>query len=172
MQDFFRSGILLKPRGFSGHIVFSPEFFNYEAGELPDKIFLEESREGEIEVLEASPDNNGDFSLLLKGYETSEKASLLSGKTVFLESRFLPPPPKEGFYSFEIYGFGVFDRNLGFLGTVIRVQNMPAQDCVELEYKGVKILIPLTRPLFTGIDRKEKRLDFDLPEGYFEALRV
>jgi 16S rRNA processing protein RimM len=99
-------------------------------------------------------------------------AEALYGTEMYLPADLLPPLSDTQFYYHEIAGYTLVDEVLGELGLVIRVDEMPAQDLVVLEYKGSEALIPITDEIIIKADREKKQLISHLPEGLLDVYDV
>jgi len=104
----------------------------------------------------------------LKGVGTRDAAEAMVGYTIWIQTSDLPELEEGRFYYFEVTGFEIEDKNLGRLGTIVRILDMPAQDIIVMNYQDKEVLIPMTDEFVFQAD-KEKRLIYTcLPEGLLE----
>jgi len=69
----------------------------------------------------------------------------------------------------ELVAYKVVDVTCGELGTVSCRLDYPNNPCLQiLNAQGQEIIIPANDALFTSIDKKEKILTVDLPQGLVE----
>lgn len=90
------------------------------------------------------------------------------GKKIYLPLNFLPKLSEKQFYYHEITGYKVHDKNYGIIGTVTGVLENANQDLLEVEHKGVELLIPISDDVTVSVDRKGEILNVDCPEGLIE----
>ncbi|MBR2214946.1 MAG: 16S rRNA processing protein RimM [Selenomonadaceae bacterium] len=102
--------------------------------------------------------------LLMKfvGYETRDKAALLTGKLLTV-SRAEAAPLNDGeFYTFDIIGLTVKDAQGETLGKVINVLSTGSNDVYVTELaSGGELLIPALKKVVTGIDLTAGEMTID-----------
>ena len=57
------------------------------------------------------------------------------------------------------------DEQLGELGTIREIYEMPYQDLMAMDYQGVEVLIPVQDELILRADKAARKLYVNLPEG-------
>ena len=79
-------------------------------------------------------------------------------------------PKLEGnkFYFHEVIGFEVEDKRLGIVGEIQSINDTTAQPLFEVLNDGIEILIPMIDHFLVKIDRENKKVIMDLPEGLIE----
>ena len=79
-------------------------------------------------------------------------------------------PKLEGnqFYFHEVIDFEVEDKRLGIVGKIVSINDTSAQPLFEVLHGDVEILIPMIDHFLVEIDRKNKKVKMDLPEGLIE----
>lgn len=100
--------------------------------------------------------------------DTEEKADEIIGLEVYLPLSFLPELDEDQFYYHEIIGFTAEDVNFGKIGVVKGVNDSAAQALFEIERDGKQILIPVNDDFIHKVDKKNKILILDTPEGLIE----
>ena len=118
-----------------------------------------------IEYLEITPKK---IILKFEDTNTTEAAEQLIGKELYLPLTSLPPLSGKAFYYHEIIGFQVIDTNFGEVGPVTEVYSNSSQDLIACDHNGKEVLIPISDELIEKIDREEKRLHLQLPEGLIQ----
>jgi 16S rRNA processing protein RimM len=98
-----------------------------------------------------------------------EQAAPLVNCGLFLPDEQLEELDDDQFYFHEIIGLPIVDAQLGQLGTVATVYNMPTQDLISMTYQGHEVMIPLSDDIVTGFDRAAQVLRVNLPEGLIEV---
>lgn len=92
-------------------------------------------------------------------------AEQLVGKEVYVPLSFLPKLSGNKFYYHEITGFEVVDRSLGNIGIVEGVYDRSMQAILQIMKGKTEIMIPVVDEFIIKVDRENRRLEVDLPEG-------
>lgn len=100
--------------------------------------------------------------------DTEEKADEIIGLEVYLPLSFLPELDDDQFYFHEIIGFTAEDVNFGKIGLVTGVNDSASQALFEIERDGKQILIPINDDFIKKVDKKNKILLLDTPEGLID----
>ncbi len=131
-------------------------FIEVEGGLLP--FFVAEVR------------TTGTAIIRFEDIRSPEAAKPLAGQPIFarpkdvepfLDEDSLPGPTLPE----QLEGLQVHDQNLGLVGTIEAVREMPQQLMAVITYKGQERLIPLHEDLILEIDPKKGIIQMDLPEG-------
>lgn len=93
----------------------------------------------------------------------------LVGRKLYLPLEKLPPLEGDAFYYHEIIGYQLMDKNHGALGKIQQVYEAPLQNLISTTYNDKEILIPITKAIVLNLDRKEKVMNINLPEGLLEV---
>ena len=75
------------------------------------------------------------------------------------------------FYYHEIEGFKVIDKSYGKVGILKEVINQAVQPLFAIE-KEDKVLIPIADSIIDKLDRENKCLYLNCPEGLIDVLRL
>lgn len=168
-QEYFELGALAKPHGIKGAFhAFLDVDDPYEYEDLTS-VFVQVGQElvpffiSDIQI-------KSNLNLIsLEGIDTVDKAKELVGKKLFLPVSFLPKLKDNQFYFHEIVGFQVKDEQLGLLGLVKEVVSLGAQDVLVMNYQNKEVLIPLTDEIIPFVNKKEKIVNTQLPEGLLDV---
>ena len=106
--------------------------------------------------------------LKFRDIDTRGAAENIYATEMYLPLSELPTLAEGKFFYHEIIGFSISDTQLGELGEVIRVDEMPAQDLVVMSYQKKEVLIPMTERFVLRADKANKVLFTALPEGLLE----
>jgi 16S rRNA processing protein RimM len=112
--------------------------------------------------------HKGNYLLRLQGLGDINAAQPLVGSEVLMAFADLPELAAEEFYWFELAGMTVTDRVRGDLGTLEEVFTTAAHDVYLVRGPLGEILIPAVEGIVLEIDRDNRRLLVDLPEGLVE----
>lgn len=106
--------------------------------------------------------------LKLEGIETKEEAQKLIQKQVWLtEEEFHKYAAKAA--PISLLGFHIVDRGQD-LGEILEVIEQPHQLLCRIDWKGKEALIPLHEQFLQKIDKKNKKVMVELPDGLMDVF--
>lgn len=147
-------------------------------GEL--KLWVEEAYEADLLAAQAVFIDKRPFfpsairaggSLLLKleGVDTREAAQLLSGKPLELRAEDIGEPEEEAEATFlDLMGFVIYDTELGRIGEIEDVLDMPEHYVAVVTYREKEVYIPLHEDLIAALDPEAATVELNLPEGLLD----
>ncbi len=103
--------------------------------------------------------------LHLEGIEDMTAAEGLLKSNVYMPLTFLPELGDKRFYFHEVINFKVVDKEKGEIGIFEKVIESSHQTIGQIKNGNKEILVPLIKEFIDHIDRKEKTLYLNLPEG-------
>lgn len=110
-----------------------------------------------------------DMALLqLEDVDTKEKASALARTALMVPADDVEIIDAEEWN--DLVGYFLVDKNMGLIGKIDQLVEMPQQILAELHYQGKDILVPLHDDLILEVDDLEKKIIMELPEGYFDIF--
>jgi 16S rRNA processing protein RimM len=113
--------------------------------------------------------NNGTIKLKIDDVNDVAQAELLVGKELYLPLTKLPKLTGNKFYYHEVVGFKVVDAIKGEIGKIFNVLELPQQAVLEIKNAQEKeILIPITDQIIKTVNRAEKTIEIDAPEGLID----
>ncbi len=168
-KDCFFLGKIVKKYSFKGELLAKldtdePELYDQLESVLIDvrgkllPFFVERSQLHKSDLLR----------LKLEDVETEADADALLKAELYLPLTFLPKLEGDKFYFHEVIGFTVVDKSFGEVGIITGVNDTTAQALFEIDREGTEILVPLNDHFIQKLDRKNKILDIDVPEGLIE----
>ena len=98
--------------------------------------------------------------------EADADAIMKSG--LYLPLDLLPKLEGDKFYFHEVMGFTVEDVNFGTVGIIKAINDSTAQSLFEIDRDGIEILIPMNDEFINKVDRKNKTIIVDTPEGLID----
>lgn len=174
-NGYFELGKIVRPHGFKGAVKIKITHPAAELIDIPESVFIEINKKLiPFFFTQFNPQNNGFAIVSFDDITEEQEARNISGKLIYLPQELEPVPEGNEFYNDELIGFTVIDKNQGNIGTLQNVMEAPAQDVFEIEHpSGNEILIPVLGNFIVEIDRENKTLQLDAPEGliafYLEA---
>ena len=100
--------------------------------------------------------------------DTEEKANKILKKETFLPLKDLPKLEGNKFYYHEIIGFKVIDEKTGEIGEVVEINDQTSQTIIIINNGVKKIMIPLVDDFLIDLNKKNKIITFNLPEGLID----
>ena len=168
-QECFYLGKIVSKYSFKGEVLVKldsddPEL--YESMEsvfvsLRDSLvpfFIEQSRLHKSSLLR----------IKFEDVDTEEDADRIMGSELYLPLEFLPPLEGNKFYFHEVIGFSVIDQKFGTVGVITGINDTTNQALFIIDHKGTEILIPINDEFLTKVDRDNKTIEGNTPEGLIE----
>ena len=119
--------------------------------------------------IESSSLHKNDFlRIRFEDITTEEQADALIGSDLYLPLKMLPKLSGNKFYFHEVIGFEVEDKRLGYVGEIQSINDTTAQPLFEVLKGDAEILIPMIDHFLVKVDRENKKIIMDLPEGLIE----
>ncbi len=87
---------------------------------------------------------------------------------LYLPLELLPELEDDQFYFHEIINFTVEDINYGHIGKITGVNDSTAQALFEIDRNGVEILIPMNDHFIKKVDKINKVIIVETPEGLID----
>ena len=167
-NDFFYLGRIVKAYGKKGelNVVFDtnkPE--NYK--DLKS-VFLDLKGNLIPYFIEKIQIKNNKAIIKLKDVLTPEIAEMFVNAEIFLPLDQLPKLTGNKFYYHDIIGYTIIDKTYGSIGKVEKVLDLPQQAILQIKYKNKEILIPITDEIIKIVDRNNKQIKIEAPEGLIE----
>jgi 16S rRNA processing protein RimM len=168
-KDFYFLGKITKTSGYQGSLVFffDVDDINYYAG--LEAVFVDIN--GELipyAVKELRIKGNNSAFVSLEDVTDKEQAKALTGFEVYLPISYLPPLTGKKFYYHEVAGFSVKDEKHGFIGTIERIFDQAGHAIFVIYFNGKEILVPVSDEIIRKIDRKNKTIEVNTPDGLLE----
>lgn len=108
----------------------------------------------------------GDLCVVkLTGVDDRSSAETLRGAWVSVTRAEIPPLGEGSFYVFDLEGLEVFRSDGVRIGTVVRVEEFPANDVLVVESETEEIWIPALKDIIREVNIGERRMMVALPEG-------
>jgi 16S rRNA processing protein RimM len=172
-NNCYQLGHITRTHGLNGEVIFFLDVDFLEDYADLASVFLE--IKGDllpyfIQKINIQRDNKA--IVKLEDVDTIDQAKMLINCPIYLPDDELDELEEGQFYYHEIVGYHVQDSKLGQLGTVTSVYTMTTQDLIAMQYQGQEVLIPVNDDIVTGIDRDNKWLLTNLPEGLVDVFMI
>lgn len=111
-------------------------------------------------------------SLLLRvrfeDIENEEEAEHLLKAAVYVPLTQLPELADDQFYFHQVLGFTMVDQHFGEIGELQHINDSSPQALFEIDREGKQILVPVNDDFIVRVDKPNKKIHLNLPEGLVE----
>ncbi|UPT71715.1 MAG: ribosome maturation factor RimM [Flavobacterium sp. JAD_PAG50586_2] len=168
-EDCFYLGKIAKKFSFKGEVLLYLDTDEPELYEDMESVFVEFNKNLVPFFIENSSLHKNDFlRVQFEDVDSEEEADTLLGCDVYLPLSMLPKLEGNQFYFHEVIGFEIEDIRVGVFGKIVSINDTTAQPLFEVVNGEVEILIPMIDQFLVKIDRENKKVIMDLPEGLIE----
>ena len=168
-EDCFYLGKIAKKFSFKGEVLVYLDTDEPELYEDMESVFVEFNNNLVPFFIENSSLHKNDFlRVRFEDVDSEEEADKIIGLEVYLPLSMLPKLSGNKFYFHEVIGFEIEDKRLGVFGKIVSVNDSSAQPLFEVVNGSVEILVPMIDKFLVKIDRENKKVIMDLPEGLIE----
>jgi len=168
--DHVKIGTIVSKHGYKGFIKISVSSFNFD--QLPDikHIFIDINNcfiPFMVDEIKSFSDN----LLILKLVEvnTEKEAEDIIFKNVFIDSKSYKPIEGKSFFYNELVSYSVYSKSKK-VGIIDSINSELPQPVFEVLIKSNKVMIPIHEDLIEKIDKKNKIIHIDIPEGLIEII--
>lgn len=106
--------------------------------------------------------------LKFEDVDTEQDADALIKSELYLPLEFLPKLEDDKFYFHEIIGFSIEDKQFGHVGVIKSINDSTAQSLFEIDRDGTEILIPMNDEFIVKVDKPNKTIFVNTPEGLID----
>ncbi len=106
--------------------------------------------------------------LKFEDVNTEADADALMKTELYLPMDLLPKLEGDKFYFHEVIGFTINDQDFGEVGILQGINDSTAQSLFEIDRDGIEILIPMNDEFIVKVDRKNKTILLNTPEGLID----
>ena len=168
-EDCFYLGKIAKKFSFKGEVLIYLDTDEPEIYENLESVFIEYNKHLVPFFIENSSLHKNDFlRVRFEDIKNEEEADGILGSLVYLPLKMLPKLSGNKFYFHEVIGFEIEDKRLGVFGIIQSINDSSAQTLFEVLNGEIEILIPMIDQFLVKIDRENKKVIMDLPEGLVE----
>lgn len=168
-EECFYLGKIAKKFSYKGEVLVYLDTDEPELYENMESVFVEINKDLVPFFIENSALHKNDFlRVKFEDIDNEEQADEILGCELYLPLSFLPKLEGNQFYYHEVIGFEIEDQRLGVVGTIVSVNDSTAQPLFEVLNGTVEILIPMIDQFLVKIDRENKKVIMNLPEGLVE----
>ena len=168
-EDCFYLGKIVKKYSFKGEVIIKLDTDEPAIYSNLSAVFLDVKNNLIPFFIEKSLLQKGNqLRIRFEDIKTEKEAESILKSDVYLPLKFLPKLNGNKFYFHEVIGFELEDVNYGLVGTIKSINDSTAQALFVVEKDATEILIPMIDNFIKKIDRKEKKIIVETPEGLID----
>ena len=168
VQDLVKIGKLTRLHGIKGAVL-----MHTDSGPGPDRkrvkvIFLKINGEPTPFFVSEIKKSGKNLIMSFDTIKTTEDATKLTGKEVWLEPKFLLKQKA----AIDFTGYRLMDANKGDLGLIQEIIDMPGQRMFALRVNNTEVLLPFNHELIEKTDHKTKTVFYRAPDGLIDIYLI
>ena len=168
-EECFYLGKIAKKFSFKGEVLIYLDTDEPEEYQNMESVFVEINKNLVPYFIENSSIHKNDFlRVQFEDVKNEEEAEYLLGSEVYLPLSMLPKLVGNKFYYHEVIGFEIEDQTLGVFGKIVSINDTAAQPLFEVLNGNVEMLIPMIDQFLVKIDRDNKIVLMNLPDGLIQ----
>jgi len=168
-EDCFYLGKIVKKYSFKGEVLAKLDTDQPEIYENLDAIFLELRNNLVPFFIESSQLHKSQLlRIKFEDVDVEADADAIMKSGLYLPLDLLPKLEGNKFYFHEVMGFTIEDVNFGKVGILKAINDSTAQSLFEIDRDGIEILIPMNDEFTVKVDRANKTILVETPEGLID----
>ena len=172
-DEFYYLGKITKLFGYKGELVFYFDVDDVSEYEEMDMVFIDLHGDIVPFIVQKITFVKGNNAIVkLADIRNEESAKRLINCSLKLPLSTLPKLEGNKFYYHEVIGFEVWDKETGKVGIIKEVNDTTAQTLFEIQDGYTEILFPVVDKLILEINREEKKIVVEFPEGLLDVYRT
>jgi 16S rRNA processing protein RimM len=173
IENCFYLGKIAKKFSFKGEILIFLDTDEPELYDNMESVFVNFDKNLIPFFIESSSLHKNDLlRVKFEDVNSETEADKLINKEIYLPLTSLPKLKGNKFYYHEVIGFEIEDQRLGIFGIIQSINDSSAQPLFEVinSENGLEteILVPMIDAFLVKIDRENRKVVMDLPEGLIE----
>ena len=168
-EDCFYLGRVVSKYSFKGEVLVKLDTDEPEIYENMESVFVSLGKDLVPFFIDRCRLHKSDLLRIdfeeVKDEPTADK---IMGAELYLPLDLLPPLSGNKFYFHEVIGFSLVDRAHGDIGTIRAINDNVSQALFEAEKDGKDLLIPISDEIIEKVDRKNRTIHVNAPEGLVE----
>lgn len=168
-EDCFYLGKIVKKYSFKGELLAKLDTDEPELYDHLETVFID--LKGNLVPFFVESSQLHKSNLLRLNFEdvkSEADADALIKLELYLPLELLPKLEGDKFYFHEVIGFTIKDKNFGEVGILTGINDTTAQALFEIDRNGIEILIPMNDEFIDKVDRKNKIIIVNTPEGLID----
>ena len=168
-EDTFFVGTIVSKFSFKGEVLVKTDGDDLSLLENRESVLVELGKDLIPFFIEkCSYHKSNLLRIKFEEVDTERDAEALLRHHLFLPLSLLPKLTGNKFYYHEVIGFEVFDVTYGRVGVITHINDSSSQPIFEIAHEGQQILIPLHDDFLKEVNRKDKKITVQTPDGLIE----
>ncbi|MFM7684056.1 MAG: ribosome maturation factor RimM [Bacteroidota bacterium] len=168
-EGYFYLGKIAKLHGYKGEVSLFLDVTNPSDYNKLERVFVDV--DGVLIpffIDQLKPKNKGFMAVKFQDVNDENAAKKLLKKSIYLPDNELSELDETSFYDHEISGFKVYDHVKGFIGIADTVIDLVSNPLMRIEFENKEILIPIFEGLISKVDRNNRELHIQAPDGLID----
>ncbi len=168
-EDCFYLGKIAKKFSYKGEVLAWLDTDEPELYENLESVFVEIHKHLVPFFIKGSSLHKNEFlRVRFEDIEDEDAADGIMGCDLYLPLTQLPKLEGDKFYFHEVIGFTAEDKRLGEIGTIVGINDTSAQPLFEIKKGDIEILVPMIDHFIVKVDRDNKKIILDTPDGLID----
>ncbi|GAB1307950.1 ribosome maturation factor RimM [Urechidicola sp. KH5] len=168
-DDCFYLGKIVRKHSFRGEVVIKLDTDEPHLYENLESVFVQHGANLIPFFMEKTLLQKGNqLRVKFEGVDTEADAEALMKSSIYLPLSLLPKLEGNKFYFHEVIGFQLEDVNQGIVGEITGINDTTAQPLFEVDREGVELLIPMIDHFIKKVDRSNRTILVETPEGLID----
>ncbi|MBG7612683.1 16S rRNA processing protein RimM [Polaribacter sp. BAL334] len=168
-EDCFYLGKIVRKHSFKGEVVIKLDTDEPELYIEMESVYVDFGNNLVPFFIEKSSLHKGNqLRVRFEDVNSEADADAILKSDIYLPLTLLPKLTGDQFYFHEIIGFKVVDRIFGEVGIIVKINETAAQPLFEIDREGKEIFIPMVDEFIKKVDRANKTIEVQTPEGLIE----
>ena len=168
-KDCFYLGKIVRKYSFKGEVIIKLDTDQPELYQDIEAVFIDLGKNFLPFYIENKLLQKGNqLRVQFEDVTTEKDADSLMKKDVYLPLSLLPALSGNKFYYHEVIGFVLEDVNFGIVGIITSINDATAQPLFVVKKEECEILIPMIDDFIQKVDRENKKILVNTPEGLIE----
>jgi 16S rRNA processing protein RimM len=168
-EDCFYLGKIVRKFSFKGEVVIKLDTDEPELYKEMESVYVDLGNNLVPFFIEKSSLHKGNqLRVRFEDVLSEEDADAILKSDIYLPLSLLPKLEDDKFYYHEIINFSIVDKNYGEVGIITGVNDKAAQPLFEIDNNGKEIFIPMIDDFIKKVDKKNKTILVETPEGLID----
>ena len=168
-EDCFYLGIIARKHSYKGEVVIVVDSDEPELYANIDAVFIDFNNKLIPFFVENILLQKGNqLRIKFEDIDDEESVADILKRDTYLPLELLPKLEGDKFYYHEVIGFTIEDINYGKVGMITSINDYTAQALFVIKTDNKEILIPLIDKFIQKVDRNQKVITVETPEGLIQ----
>ena len=168
-EDCFYLGKIVRKFSFKGEVVIKLDTDEPELYKELESVYVDLGNNLVPFFIEKSGLHKGNqLRVRFEDVTSEEDADAILKSDIYLPLELLPELEDGKFYYHEIIGFSIEDKVYGKVGIITGVNDKAAQPLFEIDNNGKEVFIPMIDDFIKKVDKKNKTILVETPEGLID----